>query len=87
MDEAGLRAADKHVAQENASFTRESKGTVFQYRKYFPSDAQLTFWCGLILLEKGEARKARELLARARTLGFEPERARAYEEAAESAQS
>lgn len=45
-------AADRRIARENINYTGNAKGTVFQYRKYFPDDPVLARWCDLILREK-----------------------------------
>jgi hypothetical protein len=43
--------ADKWIGHYNVDFTSSSKGTIFQYYKYFNNDSYLAFWCGLIMLE------------------------------------
>jgi glycosyltransferase involved in cell wall biosynthesis len=64
-------AADRRIAMENAGYSTDAKGSIFQYRKYFPGDAVLTFWCGLVMKEKGESEQAMEYFLRAAALGFE----------------
>lgn len=79
-DQPRVLAADRAIARENVRYTGGAKGTVFQYRKYFPDDAVLAFWSGLILLEKGERAPAAKAFAEARALGFDPPRLRGYAE-------
>ncbi len=51
-DAAAVQAADRRIARENVNYTGGAKGTVFQYRKYFPEDPVLARWCDMILREK-----------------------------------
>ncbi len=67
---------ERQIAQENVKFATDAKGSIFQYRKYFPEDATLTYWCGLVMREKGELEKAEEYFKNAEALGFVRRRAR-----------
>jgi len=65
-----LLEADRKIAQENVSYTSSAKGTIFQYRRYFASEPLFTFWCGLIMSEKGEPENALMYFLEAKKLGF-----------------
>lgn len=69
-DISRLFEADKKIAQENVPYAGNAKGTIFQYKKYFSHDSFLTFWCGLIMLERGEYEKALEYFLDSTELGF-----------------
>ena len=65
-----LLEADRKIARENVPYTSDAKGTIFQYRRYFSSDSWLTFWCGLVMLEKADYEKALMYFSESIRLGF-----------------
>jgi len=69
-DDQTRLAADRYIAQENIEYVADSKGTLFQYQKFFPGDAVLTYWCGLIMQGRGEHGKALRYFSEAEALGF-----------------
>lgn len=70
IDTQSREAADRQIALENVRYTTDAKGSIFQYRKYFPEDAVLTYWCGLTMQEKGEGEQAMKYFLNAAALGF-----------------
>ena len=65
-----LLKADREIAQENVSYTSSAKGTIFQYRRYFPREPLFSFWCGLIMSEKDEPENVLMYFLEAKKLGF-----------------
>lgn len=77
-DDFALIEADNKISEENLNYISSSKGSIFQYRNFFPNDDILNFWCGLICLKRNETEKSLFYFNEAKKLGFKHKRINKY---------
>jgi len=77
-------AADKTIAQLPAAIRNPGAGGLFDYRRTFPDDPAIAFWCGLSEFHRGACANALAHLLVARRRGFPADQAQPWIEAAHS---